>query len=294
VQRHSLMFRTYSRRLLSPFIGVVQIAEMPRARALSLDGRNWEVQYARLSEAQFRTQHPGVDPSRRFALVATIEEGALKHRGGQSFAASDAVRATIEQLCAALSAASLPFDAVDEHEYWLLDDADATPLALLQSSIDLAGRDLVPMHPSWIVMPAAQLAVPCNEGSGGTYVPPVNYRLERAVAHRAGSRPHATWLSSATPGSLPPCLLREDWPNEEQRQLCERYLNRLAPRLLMLPDLPRETRRRLEIAACKHVFDVERFHAVYPEVVEEGLLTAARVEATLRRHNPSEKPKWRA
>ena len=291
------MLRTYSRRLLSPFIGVAQVAEMPEARALSLDGRNWEIQYARLSEAHFRTQHPGVDPSRRFALVATIEEGALKDRGGQPFAASDPVSATIEQLCAALSAASLPFDAVDEHEYWLLDDADGTPLALLQSCIDLEGRDFVPPHPSWVVMPAAQLAVPCNEGSGGTYVPPVNYRLERAVAHRAGSRPRATWLSSthgsATQRNLPPCLLREDWPDEEQRQICERYLNRLAPRLLMLPDLPRETRRRLEIAACKYVFDVERFHAVYPEVVEDGLLTAARVEAKLRRHNPTDKTKRR-
>jgi hypothetical protein len=84
--------------------------------------------------------------------------------------------------------------------------------------------------------------------------------------------------------------LREDWPGKEERQLCERYINRLAPRLLMLPDLPRETRRRLEIAACDHVFDVERFHAVYPEVVEEGLLKAARVEARLRRHHSTEKP----
>ena len=292
------MLRTYSRRLLSPFIGVVQVAEMPESRAVSLDGRNWEVQYARVSEAQFRTQHPGVDPSRRFALVATIEKGAMKTRGSHSCAPSDAIRAAIDQLCAALSAASLPFDAVDEHGYWLLDDADGAPLALLQSCVDLEDRDLVPPHPSWVAMPAAQLAVPCNEGSGGTYVPPVNYRLEQAVAHRAGSRPRATWLrsahGSAPPRNLPPCLLREDWPDEEQRQLCERYVNRLAPRLLMLPDLPRETRRRLEIAACNYVFDVERFHAVYPEVVEDRLLTAARVEATLRRHNSKEKPKRRA
>ena len=288
------MIKTYSRRLLSPFIGVVQVAEMSEARALSLDGRNWEVQYARVSEAQFRTHHPGVDPSLRFALVATIEQNALKTRGGHPFVASGATRAAVNQLCVALSAASLPFDAVDEHEYWLLDDADGAPLALLQSCVALADRDLVsPPQPSWVAMPAAQLAVPGgSEGSGGTYVPPVNYRLEQAVAHRAGSRPRATWLSSAhggtTPRNLPPCLLREDWPEEEQRQLCQRYVNRLAPRLLTLPDLPRETRRRLEIAACKHVFDVERFHAVYPEEVEDGLLKAARVEARLRRHNSAE------
>ena len=124
MQCHSLMLRTYSRRRLSPFIGVVQVAEMHEARALSLDGRNWEVQYAKASEALFRTQHPGVDPSRRFALVATIEHGALTKRGCHPFVATDAIRAAINQLCAALSTASLPFDAVDEHEYWLLDDAD--------------------------------------------------------------------------------------------------------------------------------------------------------------------------
>jgi hypothetical protein len=271
---------------------------MSEARALSLDGRNWEVQYARVSEAQFRTHHPGVDPSLRFALVGTIEKSALKSRGGHRFVASDAIRAAINQLCAALSAASLPFEAVDEHEYWLLDDAEGAPLALLQSGVDLEDRDRVPPHPSWVAMPAAQLAVPGNEESGGTYVPPVNYRLEQAVAHRAGSRPRATWLSSAhgstTSPNLPPCLLREDWPDEEERQLCERYVKRLAPRLLMLPDLPRETRRRLEIAACDYVFDVERFHAVYPEVIEDGLLKAARVEARLRRHDSAENPKRRA
>jgi hypothetical protein len=81
---------------------------MHEARALSLDGRNWEVQYAKASEALFRTQHLGVDPSRRFALVATIEKGALKGRGSHPFVASDAIRATINQLCAALSTGSRP------------------------------------------------------------------------------------------------------------------------------------------------------------------------------------------
>jgi hypothetical protein len=268
---------------------------MSEARVLSLDGRNWEVQYARINQAQFRTYHPGVDPNLRFDLVATIENGALKTRGGHPLVVSDAIRAAIDQLQAALSAVTLPFEAVDEHECWLLDHTDGAPLALLQSCVDLEERDLVSPQSSWIAMPAAQLAVPGTEGSGGTYVPPVNYRLERAVAHRAGLRPRAIWTSSAhdstPPRKLPPCLLREDWPDEEQRQLCERYINRLSPRLLMLPDLPRETRRRLEIAACNHVFDVERFHAVYPEVVEDGLLKAARVEAKLRRYNSTEKPK---
>lgn len=283
------MIRSYCRRVLSPFIGVVQVAEMPEARALSLDGRNWEIQCAGVSEAQFRTQNPGADPRLRFFLAATIENGVVTTSGRHPLVTSEPVRAAIARLHAALSAARLPFDAVEEDEYWLLDAAEGGALALLQSSAVPEERDRVPQEPSWVAMPAAQLAVPAAEVSDGFYVPPVNYRLERAVEERAGSRPRAHWLERDGTGgssrSLPPCLLREDWPSEEQRDLCGRYIKRLAPRLLMLHGLPRDTRRRLEIAACDYVFDVDRFHAVYPEVVDEGLLKAARVEAMLRRRS---------
>lgn len=51
----------------------------------------------------------------------------------------------------------------------------------------------------------------------------------------------------------------------------------------MMQGLPRPVRQRLEQAARDHVFDVERFYPLYPEVVDKRLLTAARVEARLRR-----------
>lgn len=279
------MIRTYSRRLLSPFVGVVQIAEMPNARALSLDGRNWEVQCASVSEAEFRAQNPGLDPKLRFFLVATIESGALTIRGSHPLVKSEPVRAATDQLRAALRKARLPFDAADEHEYWLLDDRDGGPLALLQTCVVPDERALVSQQPSWVAMPASQLSVSSAESTDGFHVPPVNYRLERAVERRAGRRPRASWLKRerAALASLPPCLLRDDWPDAEHHELCERYINRLAPRLLMLHDLPRSTRRQLEIAACDHVFDVARFHGVYPEVVDDGRLKAARVEAELRK-----------
>lgn len=283
------MIRQYSRRLLSPFVGVVQIAETPDARAVSLDGRNWEVQYTRISEAQFCVQNPGVDPRLRFFLVATIESGTVKTRGRDPLVMSEPVRAAVDQLYAAVSSVRLPFEAADADEYWLIDAAGGAPLALLQTSIDREERDRLSPRPSWVAMPASQLAVPRAEPTDSSYVPPVNYRLERAVEERAGPRPRATWLQSdrraATHPQLPPCLVREDWPNEEQRELCARYIKRLAPRLLMLHGLPRDTRRRLEIAASEHAFDVDRFHGVYPEVVDHELLKAARVEARLRRTN---------
>ncbi|ESQ16098.1 MAG: hypothetical protein N838_08125 [Thiohalocapsa sp. PB-PSB1] len=282
------MMKTYSRRLLSPYIGVLQVVEIPDARALSLDGRNWEVQHARLTEEKFRAHYPKADPDGRFALVATIESGRLKMKRGQSQTAPEVVQAAANQLHAATLNASLPFDAVDVHECWLLDQSNDAPLALLGSCADLNDGGLT-RAPSWVAMPAAQLPVPSTDDSTTFYVPPVNYRLEQAVNDRAGARPRAKWIRRAAGdsglGTLPPCLLREDWPDAEQRQLCERYLHRLAPRLLMLADLSSADRQRLEVAACDHVFDVERFHAVYPEVLNDRLLTAARVEARLRRHH---------
>jgi hypothetical protein len=51
----------------------------------------------------------------------------------------------------------------------------------------------------------------------------------------------------------------------------------------MMHGLPRPVRYRLERAAREYVFDIERFHPLYPEVIDDSLLTAARVEARLRR-----------
>ncbi len=137
------MIRTYARRLLSPFVGLVQVAETNNARALSLDGRNWAIQYALAEAAETRDWRPRADPDLHFSL-------------------------------------------------------------------------------------------------------------------------------------------REDWENLRQQELCDLYVRRLAPRLLMLQGLPQAVRRRLEQAAHKQVFDVERFYPLYSEVVDKRLLTAARVEAQLR------------
>lgn len=277
--------RMYSRRMLSPFVGLVQIAESERAQALSMDGLNWAIQYAVTEEARQQRPQALADPKRHFALVATIESGELRPRGLRPFLDPDAVRCAIHTLYEAVSAASLPFAAVDRYEYWLLDCKDDRPLALLRSCVDAQEMARVPSSPSWIAIPAAQLDVPSPEPDSGFYVPPVNYRLQNLIEERAGVKPRAMWFDrhDLTVNDFPPCLIREDWDNEERQQLCGRYIRRLAPRLLMLHGLPQAVRYRLEQAARDYVFEVERFFPLYPEVVDENALTTARVEARLRR-----------
>jgi hypothetical protein len=107
------------------------------------------------------------------------------------------------------------------------------------------------------------------------------------VEERAGTKPRAAWFERNGPDEegFPPCLIREDWQDDKEQELCDRYIRRLAPRLLMLQGLSGSVRERLENAAREHVFEIERFHSLYPEVVDHRLMTAARVEARMRRAN---------
>ena len=58
------MIRAYSKRLLSPFTGLVQIAESDRARALSLEGNDWGIQF-RVDEPISKDQRSsGVPPKK--------------------------------------------------------------------------------------------------------------------------------------------------------------------------------------------------------------------------------------
>ena len=134
-------------------------------------------------------------------------------------------------------------------------------------------------------MPVAQLDVREPKPDHNAYVPPVNYRLQKVVEKRAGLKPRAAWFerTALARNDFPPCLIREDWEDEERQQLCDLYIRRLAPRLLMMQELSESVRHRLERAARDHVFEVERYYPLYPEVLDISAMTAARVEAQLRR-----------
>lgn len=281
------MIRTYSKRLLSPFVGLVQVAEVPGARALSLDGRHWELQCSLAGEAELRTPPAGAASAAEYALVARIVNGKLDTRLLRPALDTGEIRSAIDRLCELVRHARLPFTAVDRYQYWLLDGRDDSPLALLHSCVREEEMIRHQPQPAWVAMPAAQLEVPEPERVQTRigYMPPINYRLERQVEERAGTRPRGVWFErrEGDADTFPPCLIREDWETEPERRLCERYLSRLAPRLLMLPGLPRPVRRRLETAARQYALDVERFHPLYPEVVDPEFIPAARVEARLRR-----------
>ncbi|WP_201215087.1 hypothetical protein [Halochromatium roseum] len=190
----------------------------------------------------------------------------------------------IIELAAFLTTACLPFPSADNYEYWLLDAEDQSPLALIFSCTEADYMALFPSRPEWTALPAAVMPIDRTRDEQDRCEAPVNYQVERLVAARAGSKPRARWFQRQPDESdpFPVFLLREDWRDEEQRQLCQRYLMRQSTRLLMLHGLQREDRRRLELAARPYALEVERFFPLYPEIADQRVVNAIRAEARLR------------
>lgn len=277
-----MSIRAHSQRLLQPFSAQVQIAEADNARALSMDGDLWEFQFI------YASGRGGVGAGGRqrgrFVRAAHIRYGDLEEVVGNPSTAEGEVDSRILALAEFILAAELPFEAADRHEYWLLDPKDDTPLALIFSCVDASEMASFPKLTDWTALPAAVMPIDSSEEERSRSYGPVNYRLERSVAERAGSSPRARWFTRRyrEDEEFPPFLVREDWNDAEQHDLCQRYLQRQAPRLLMLHGVGLEDRRRMELAAKAHALDVERFYSLYPEVVDKGVLDKIRIEAKLR------------
>ena len=162
---------------------------------------------------------------------------------------------------------------------------DDSPLALMFSCTDKSYFDVYPPATEWVALPAILMPIETSEAERSRCYGPVNYRFECCVAERAGTYPKARWFARSVDDEtdFPALLVREDWDDEESRDLCQRYLNRQSPRLLMLHGLSHDARKRMESAAKAHALDVERYFPLYPEVIDQHAMDGIRVEARLRR-----------
>lgn len=263
------MIRTFSKKLLPPYSGQVQVAESDTYRAMTIDGEIWELQYVNRSHVR----------------VATLSSKEIKtYAEDPALMKQEIVDDQIVDMLSFLAGVTLPFPATDVHEYWLLDAAEEKPLALVFSCTETTQIKKFPARADWTALPAAVMAVAKTEAEEKAQTPPVNYRLELLVAERAGSRRKAAWFNRAehNPSDFPPYLVREDWPEPSSQQLCERYIDRQAPRLLMLHGMASSVRDRLENSCKPYAIEVARFCNLYPETINTDLMNSLRVEARLR------------
>jgi hypothetical protein len=270
------------------------VADLGWARALSLNGKSWTVRYQQHENDQTRNGHLNYDPRVNIALMLNIEKDQMEYRAIRTDLDPGQSGIDSRRIFDIIKSAHIPFEPADHYEYWLLDGEDESPLALLYTCVDQSETKLqVPPH-VWRPISAAELSVPDPGAQDETfYKPPVNYRLQQYVEAQAGNKPRGAWFKRTTntdSDNFPPCLLKEQWDDAECQRLCDLYLNRLAPRLLMLTSLPSKVRQRLEIAASQHVIEVDKFYHLYPEVINDKVLTVARVEARLRQANETGRP----
>jgi len=183
-----------------------------------------------------------------------------------------------------LAEVKLPFAPTDKFEYWLLDKEEKQPLALIFSCTDAAQMEKFPSRPEWTALPAAVMPVTKTEAEEKNQSPPVNYRLELAIAERAGNSASAIWVERQNKDEydFPPLMIREDWASESDQELCQRYIQRQAPRLLMLHGLQQTDRSRLETYCRPQAMEVARFCGLYPEIIDTELVQSLRVQARLR------------
>lgn len=286
--------RYYSLRRLSPYLGTVQVIETSGMRALSPDGITWQVQIA----------HSDGSASRR---LRNSVFGTWRADGSGDLIETERTSRFVAVL---RDHPRLPFVLADRMELWLLDADTHAPLALLAASLPLRqpSRRVVTrwiavsvqsggfVSPSLAVQQAAGLAPEGGVSHGEL--------LAHVVREAAGAPARAQWFlrdeagggeglaginlgaglegRRLSPTAFPELIVREHWTNEMHADLVRDYHAWLAPYLLTHPDLDRDTRERLEMAACRQADKLYRLRYLLPEAVNPERLKVALVEAVLR------------
>lgn len=279
--------RYYSIRRFSPYQGTAQVVETSDFRAITTDGISWRVQFlnqrSRLSSNAIWRSDDVVEPATD-ARTKNFTEVMQNHP-------------------------PFPFLPADNLELWLLDASVLKPLAILASTLDhgaaprvgdtvwraaLEGDDSF-TAPSLSSSPHGQVSI--------TPIPHSEV-LNRCVQKAAGPLDRAQWFRRESDGSgiglhgcridseqigrildcdaFPELLLREEWGNAQEKNLVDDYHDWQAPNLLTHSNIKRDTRRRLELAACRQAERLYKLRLFLPEIVNTDMMNVAFVEAVIR------------
>jgi hypothetical protein len=299
--------KAFAIRQLNPFRGVLQVFLNDSARAMSGNGQVWEIQV--LSDTPQGLWANTPYSGRQFYTFGlwTRESGLRQVPINPLFNIRDMI-ASAESLIGQLQPAlqRLPFPLADPYEAWLLDGQDAQPLALLQSSRNEEERQRMEAG-KWVAAAKGDFSfiskhllkreLPVSDD----YNPRIHASfLESVVRERAGQPLRIAWYYRQADGSASACdepdtispasrfpelLISEHWPSSEAGELIEDYIHWKAPQLLLLPNLSRSTRERLEHLAVDQAQAIERLWRLYPQIHNQALLNSARVEAKIRTAN---------
>jgi hypothetical protein len=290
----------YSQRLLNPFRGVMNVIRYQSAEAVTTDGVHWEIY---VSNDELRD---GLDP-RVYVQISDIRYGHWSREGGlkrgpiypsEDFKRMETMGAVVYEALLQYHE-QLPFPLQDRYELWLL-DRDRQPLCLLHSVVDETDMSQdVPLQ--WRAgnlcaelfqpqcLPAENAAAILTQQINELGADPVavQWYLRQPEGQALPLRGDDAGNTS-TPQQFPQFFLREHHSDPELTALVREYLQWQAPWLLLLQDLSSSVRFDLEQSARSQALLVEQHFRLYPEIIDESFLRAARVEAMLRKSQPQE------
>lgn len=283
--------RAYAIRRVNPFLGVLQVVETGDGRAISTNGVVWDI--------ELRTERSGMWGSLnkdtkeavyyRFGLWSA-EEG-LVNRPLAPHLDREKLTSQYEFLIQSIKQRLqyIPFKLLDTRELWLFDKDEQQPLALL-ASLKPGDKPLSPEPKYWKSCLGAN-------GVASQYRFPAARELEKLIESTASSNVCRYWVNREEDGGgmlergkeffsvdeFPSFLISDNWPDEGDSSMVNEYIEWIAPSLLTLQNISDVERIRLENSLNVQAVSVEHHWHLYPEMVDETKLTAARVQCRLQK-----------
>lgn len=303
---HAPAIRCYSQRLLNPFRGVVNIIRYKSAEAVTSDGVHWDIYVSNDSLLE------GLDGGRSIQ-ISDIRYGRWSRRDGltrgaiypseEFYMLEDMGAVVYEYLLQAHE--RVPFPLEDTIELWLL-DRDSNPLALLNAVVDINDIDdyqLLDWRAGQLCRQTFRLNDPPEEFDGSDKC--AADQLVRMINDRADKPPAAQWferkqggaaialhgynIEASLPGrqleanAFPQYFISSSHENARFARLLQDFIEWQSPWLLLLDTLSLEERRYFEQCARKRALAVDRQFLLYPDIIDESFIRAARVEARMRK-----------
>ena len=286
----------YALRRLNPFLGVVQVVETPSGRASSSNGLVWDIQILTQGPAGWGSLGAANRGKAWCRYGLWSERDGLAQRSPAVHSKDRQLRKDSEHLIEQVlrNLDRLPYALADLRELWLLDAEQQKPLALLHAMLPNAS----PPRPE----PHYWRGCLGQQGVAGQRRFPGTAELESQVKTRAGFNINRAWVSwnperttlVAGDSSLmqddefPAFGIREDWPDREDQQRVQRYIDWAAPAFLTLPYLNDSQRTRLESSLSDQAVSIEYHWRLYPKILDKNKLIAARVKAGLQENGTPE------
>jgi hypothetical protein len=298
----------YAQRLLNPFRGMLQIIAYASAEAVTTDGVHWDI-YVRNDELVKDLENSKKVQTSDIRYGSWSEHKGLKR--GPVFPSEDFKR--MEEMGAVVyehllnEHPKVPFPLKDRYELWLL-DTKGSPLVLLDSAVSADDMDLyqsIDWRAGLVCRENFTSAVMQDIKGSSDAVSCAGEYLTQYINTLAGDKPSAQWFYRQADGNGLGLqginllvsmegrrLLNETFPNYFMRSqghddnhsiLLEEFFQWQAPWLLLLPDLESTERQVLEQHARPQALIIDKQFRLYPEIIDEALIKAARVEAMLRK-----------